>query len=363
MRKSRSVILWRGIGSLALLFVSCGGSDGPSGETSESLEKEVPVEIMTIEKGTLTQKITATGSVAAWREVMVGSETSGRITQWWVDVGDWRDAGEPIAQVDDELRRLAVEQGKAQLLMGEAQHERAEQDLARGESLYTERSIASVDIDGARLQEKIARANLDQTRAALRMAERHLRDTVIRSPIAGRVAQRLVEIGEMVAPGTPVATIVDITKVKVLIGVSEEDIVRVHKGQRVWVTVDAYPDRVFEGAAATVGITADPGTRSFTMEIEIDNQDEALKPGMVARTEIVFQHYKEVIVVSQGAIVKRGEEKVVFVSDGDRARRRTVHLGPQEDQRVIVTSGLRVGDRLILLGQNELEDGTRIRVR
>ena len=188
-------------------------------------------------------------------------------------------------------------------------------------------------------------------------------DTQVRSPINGKVAVRYVDVGERVAPGAPIATVVDLSRVNVRIMVSETEIAKVSVGQKATLTVAAYPDERFEGKVSKVGLKADFQSRSFPVEILVPrNPDEALKAGMIARVEVAVRTYADVLLIPQDAVLDRSGEKSVYVVGSNRAAKRSLILGRRWDERVVVERGLKAGDRLVVAGQEKLSEGTKVGV-
>ncbi len=346
---------------IAILMVSCGKSDKEEGTSTRGA---IPVEVQTLRHTTLTETLSAVGTVEAWHDVTVSSESSGKVVAIYADEGDHRKKGEVIIGLDDEMNTLMVAQSEAQLLIAKAGYEKAKRDLKRSEELFGTKGISESQVEMVRLQAETAESSLKSAQVALDIARRQLRDTRIRSPIDGKVAERYVDIGEMVGPGTPVAVMVDIRHVKVKISVSEEDVSKLRVGQMVHLTVDAYPDEFFEGKISKVGLKADFRTRSFPVEIEVpQNPDEKLKPGMIARIEVEIRNYKDLLLVPQDALIDRSGWKIGYVVINDKAVERSVVLGRQWETQVEVEGGLREDDQLVVTGQENLKDGVEVEVR
>jgi len=348
----------------AALAVSYTKSQGQKADDVEFSEEAVPVEVQTVKRTTLTQTISTVGTVEAWHDVTVSAEGAGKVVEVRADEGDAVGRGDTIVRLDDELSALGVAQADAQVAMAMANHKKAKRDLKRNEELFGTKDISESQIEMARLAVETAEAGLKSAEVALKMARRQLADTKVKSPIRGKVAERHVDIGEMVSPGMPVATVVDLSRIRVEVTVSEEEIAQIAEGQRAYLTVDAYPDERFEGTVSMVGLKADRQTRSFPVDIEVpDNRGEKLKSGMIARTEIEIKTYSDVLLILQDAIVERMGEKIVYVVENDRAARRPLILGRRSDERIVVEGGLVEGDRLVVAGQERLSAGKQVKVR
>lgn len=322
------------------------------------------VEITPAATHQLTQVVSAVGTVSALNDVVVSSETAGRVTGVSAQVGDRVRAGQTLVTVDNELKAIAVEQAKAQLLAAETQRTKARGDFERGERLFAAGDISTVELETYRLGFRSAEASFAGAQVGLRHAERQLHDTRIASPIGGYVASRLVDVGEMVAPGREIANIVDLSRAKVKLTVREEDIVGVHRGQAAHVTVDARPGHAFAATVLSVGRKAEtPGGHSYPVEVVIDSGGaELLKVGMFARVDIRTETRASVLAVSKEALVGDDTDPAVFVAENGFARRRSVTLGLRAGELQEIVSGLRAGEPVITFGHRKLRDGSPVLV-
>ncbi|MDR7416085.1 MAG: efflux RND transporter periplasmic adaptor subunit [Armatimonadota bacterium] len=250
-------------------------------------------------------------------------------------------AQQAAAEAALEQARSALEGARAALRAAEAQ--RAQSSARRQDVLQ-------------------AKAAVDQARSAVRLAEQQLQNTWIRSPLEGVVVQRSVDPGEWVAPGMPVLVVADLAQVRVQLEVSEREIRRVRRGQPVEVTVDALPGRVFQGRVTRWSEAASTRTRTFTVEVELPNPHRLLRPGMFGRGTIVVAEVRGAVLVPAEAVVSTGGRPSVWVVEGGRARLRPVRIGLREGGSVQVF-GLRTGERVVVLGQDRLQDGVPVIVR
>lgn len=352
---------------MVILISSCNHSgDSPAEQASQSevQGQVVPVEIHHIRSGEIAEVVTATGTIQPFREAYVSSEASGRITHINVEVGDRVQAGNLLVQLDNELSRLSVDQAEAQKLQTRATYEKAEKDLARHEKLFSDGSITEFELETAKVTKDVSESNYLLSDASLRMARRQFADTRITSPIAGIVAERAVDVGETVAPGTPVAKIVDMKRLRVKIGLSEEQIVKVHPGQNVMLTVAAYPRIPIQGEVFTVGPEASSDTRTFPVEITIPNSaDYPLKSGMVARVELAVDVIQDVPIIPRDAILERAGDYIAFVINNTKAERRVLDLGAQSGDMVEIRRGITSGEDVVVIGQENLSDGTTVAIQ
>ena len=162
--------------------------------------------------------------------------------------------------------------------------------------------------------------------------------------------------------GAPLARIVQVHKVKVSVGIPERDISFFAEGNTATVTLDALQGRSFAGVIHRIATTAEAATLTFIAEIEVDNPDGAIKPGMVARVALVRKSYPDSIIVPLFSILSLENMRFVFVEENGAAHGRPIQVGVLQDNTIQVTEGLRAGDRLIVSGQRDLKDGDPVNV-
>jgi RND family efflux transporter MFP subunit len=188
----------------------------------------------------------------------------------------------------------------------------------------------------------------------------------VAAPISGVLEARPIEIGTMVGVGTPVARIVQVDPIKVIAGVPERFAGLVESSSRAIVTFEALGSERYDADVRYVGATVNPSNRTFEVELSIPNRERAIKPEMVANVQVVLREREDAIVIPQEAVVRVEEGFVAFVvtdRDGESmAEVRSVRLGPAQRNQLVVEEGLAAGDRLIVLGQNQVADGDHVRV-
>jgi len=172
-----------------------------------------------------------------------------------------------------------------------------------------------------------------------------------------------IDVGEFVDRGNPVADIVNVDKIKINVNVPELDVRYLRTGQKALVTIDAFPDRRLSGTIDFVAYKADPATKTFNVRVLIDNQARDIRPGMIARLAFLRRVIPGALVVPLFALVDKGGERIVFVEKDGVAYARTVSIGVIEEDRIQIREGLEAGDRVIVSGQREVEEGMQVQVR
>ena len=349
------------LGVLAVVFVLVlvvGGCGPGKKEGDDEVEVRIPVVTQPVTERDVDFTVTVLGTVEAWREVTVSAKTSGQILELNFEKGQTvypKPAGD--ANVDTTPAPLAVleqEEYKLRWLEAEAALTDAKTTYERTKKLYEQGGAVQSEYDTAKSLFEVARARRD-------LAKKAYDDTVVYSPIEGTVVAKPVEAGELVGPGTPLATVADIRKVKVVTSISESDSPYVKLGQVCPVRIDALPERAFEGAIIYKSIKADRMTRSFPVELEVDNADGALAIGMVARVTVTLRTEPDAITVPLDALVYWENTLGVFVVEDDAtAAFRPLTLGARSGDEVVVVDGLSAGEELVVVGQGGLRPGRRV---
>ncbi|MEW6263703.1 MAG: efflux RND transporter periplasmic adaptor subunit [Thermodesulfobacteriota bacterium] len=344
-----------------------------------------------VQRGSITTTVTATGNLNAVKTVLVGTQVSGRIQEIYVDFNSPVTKGQPVAQIDAALLEAQVEQARGAYLVAEANLEKAKvaaaeakrawernrQMVGRGVIAQSEFDALQAAYDSARAAVKAAEGSVVQTRGAYDQARANLAYSTIRSPVDGIVVSRNVDVGQTVAASfqTPTLfTIVqDLAEMQIETNVDEADIGRVRENQTAYFTVDAYPDRRFEGRVVQIRNSPQvtQNVVTYIVIIEVANQNLLLKPGLTANVVIETARKDNVLTLPVAALrfrpktgardegsgsgpsarpVREGPGQRVYVPDRDRAPRPvTVRTGLGGDGRVELLSGnLKEGDEVII---------------
>jgi len=340
-----------------LLVLGCGGSEK---DPNEDAELRVPVVTRTVVRRDVPFTVTTLGTVKAWKEVTVSAKTSGQILKLNFDKGD-RVYPKPPTDGPDEggttvqpLAELEQEEYTLRLAQAAAAFSDAKTTFERTARLFEQGSAVQSEYDKAKAAYDVAKAGYD-------LAEKQYRDTIVYSPIEGTVIARPVEVGELVAPGTPIATVADVRRVKIVASVAESDSPHIEAGAVCPVTIDALPGRALTATVIYKAIKADPMSRCFPVELEVDNADSALAIGMVARVTFTLTVEPKVISVPIDALTYWEQTKGVFVVDAEgTASFRVLTFGKRCGDEVIVTDGLEAGDEIVVSGQESLRPGSTV---
>ena len=295
------MILWAGAGLLLQWGCGTGEADTP-GET----------QVAVVERGSLRITAEATGTVEPVRKVEVKSKASGEILRLHVDVGDVVAPGALLAEVDPRDVKNRYDQAVADLEVAQSRADIARAQLGRSEELSAAGVITDQELDAARLEQSNAQANLIKARTNKELAELQLSDVTIRAPMAGTILQKNVEEGgviqsasQNVSGGTALYVMAALEQMQVRTLVDETDMGDIHPGMVASVRVEAFPDRVFQGAVQKIEPQAvvQQNVTMFPVIVTLDNRAGLLKPGMNAEVEILVSEAVDVLLAPNNAIV------------------------------------------------------------
>ena len=322
-----------------------------------------------VQKGTISNSITATGTIEPVTEVEVGTQVSGIIDKIYVDYNSVVKAGQVIAEMDRVTLISDLESAQATFDGAEAEYVYQEKLYERNKTLHSKQLISDTEFEQNEYNYRRAKSTYDQTKAALAKAQRNLSYTIITSPINGVVTSREVEEGQTVASGFETPTLftiaADLTKMQVVADVDEADIAGVKDGAKVTFTVDAYPTQTFEGTVRQVRLspTVTSNVVVYTVVIDVDNSDLKLKPGMTAFVTILISEKVDVWKVQNSALILRNFDGIVEApGDATPADHLAIQRMVNGEQTVVLVpyeKGLVTATETEIIS-DEIQDGDRI---
>ncbi len=401
--------------SLALLIGACSGSKAQSNKTANANAQAPQVVEVTTSPAIqrqLPRFLEATGSLAADEQTEVAPAVSGKVVSVGVDLGTFVQQGTVLVRLDDRDSRIRYEQATAQVAQAQASVrqaeariglrpgqafdaervaevgaarvalELAEKQLRRFERLLESGDVSRSDYDQQRAQRDqlrqqyevaltqarqnyaavhTARAAVDAAQTQVASARKAIADAVVAAPISGFVADRPADIGEYVTPSSKIATIVRTNPLRMRIDIPEQAVGSVQVGQSVSVTVSAYPDRTFSGRVHHISPSVTPNSRTLTVEAEVDNGDNLLKPGQFGTVRILLPQSEPAVLVPLRAVrTEAGTSRVYVIRDG-RAEQRIVQLGQTEGDLVEIRTGLAADEVVATSNVEMLSDGMSVR--
>ena len=356
--------------SILLLALSVGACGGDSqGSTAEGASGVTLGEVRTrvgtarAQSARLSLDRDYTGVVTPFRKAMVAAEVGGRVVERLVEPGDLVSEGDALIVLDDARARIAKDRAEASLEARRVELVDATRNLERGQQLAQSGAISDRELDALSLVSDRARAALQVGEAALRDAAKNLEDTRVLAPFDGRVEVVSVQVGDFLAPGRNVASVIDFSKARVRVGVTAGEAASLSPGTPVRIGFEAIRRGSVEGQIKSVGHSAaDQGM--FPVEVWIEGEAASgLREGMVASVALSSARKSPQIVVPASAVFRRDGATHVFRVEADsRARLVAVTTGLASGGRVEITSGLSVGDEVITHGQFALGDGAPVEV-
>ena len=319
-------------------------------ETNPSDQKqsygEVPVSTTAVKKMQLINTISLVGVVNASNDVNVISEAQGLVVDVKVKVGDYVKSGSVLFQIDDVIMQSNLASAEINFL-------KVKRDFERSETLYQENSISAAQLDLARLGMKAAESQLT-------LVKKQLNDTKIKAPISGTINKRMVDLGTMVSGGTPVANIVDISTLKVLLNISEKDAFQIKTGEQTEITTDVYPGVKFYGRVDNIASKSDEA-HTYPVEIKLSNNNQhPLKAGMFARVNFASQNSSESLAIPRESIVGSIKDARVYTIQNQIAKLKNVVVGKSSGNFLEILSGLSENDIVVINGQNNLSDNSKV---
>lgn len=360
MKTTKIPFLTLALALVTLTAVGCGGGDRPTAPADARTPMSVEIGVAAlVEMPRITE---ATGSVHAWSRVSPGTKIMGRIERVPVREGDRVRRGEVLAELEKRDLEAAMEQAKAAVVMAETNLENAAAQYRRMTDLHERGSVTDKNFEDASARYHVTTAAVQQARANLAAAEVALSYAEIRSPVDGWVIARMAEPGNMTAPGQPLFTVEELSRVKVIAKVPETDVVGVEEGSPVTVDVEVLGE-TWDLEVDRVIPSGDPRSRTYQVQVILPNPDGRLKAGMFARATFPAGS-REAVGVPAGSVVRRGQLEGLFVVDDDsRARLRWVRLGREAGDVVEVISGLQAGERFVVDPPTGLSDDSPVAAR
>ena len=307
-----------------------------------------PVTVSTVERKAVSNNIELVGTIVGENDVQVISEAQGKVTGIYANVGDYKSAGSLIAQLDDELKESAYQTAQVNF-------EKSKKDFERYDALYKNKSVSDVQYE----QAKLAYYNAQSMYVA---AKKDYENTKITAPISGIITARNIDMGTFVNRNMPVANIVDISRLKVKVGVAEMDVFSLKKGDKVTVTTDVYPGVKFSGSISTISDKGDQA-HNYPVEISLVNSKEhPLKSGMFGKVTFISGTTEPKLIVSRDALLGSIKNPQVFVVENGLVHLKDVTVGSTYDNNLEVIKGLKAGDKVVVNGQNNLEENTAVYV-
>jgi len=306
------------------------------------------VEAVGVKTATLSQGITAVGTLRSDESVVIRPEVAGRIAEILFQEGKPVRKGATLVRFDASVQRAELQQAEANLNLNKNK-------LDRAIDLQTKGFISSQAKDEAENNFRVAQAAYDLASAKLTKLE-------IKAPFSGTVGLRSVSVGDYIRDGQDIANLEALDPLKVDFRVPEIFLKQVAANQSLQVNLDAFPNQAFEGKVLAINPLLDVNGRSIVIRAVVKNADARLRPGMFARVRLLTSNVQDAITIPEQALLPQGEDFYVFrVADG-RASRVKVEIGQRREGVVEILRGVSKGDVIVTAGQLKIRDGAAVKV-
>jgi membrane fusion protein, multidrug efflux system len=315
---------------------------------NSGLSNIVNVNVAEVIESETSHTLDLTGILSPESEINIAAQTQGQITSINFELGQYKVQGSTIAVIDNELKQLAVKSAR----LNESKLKR---DLERYQNLYDGGTTTEQQLDEIRNAYESAVIQLKQ-------AEKQLSDATVTAPFSGVITQRLSEQGAFVNIGTPIASIIDISKLKIKINVSESNIYQINKGDQATVSIDIFPNVEFKG---TVTFISDRGDdyHNYPVEVVIPNSKQyPLKAGTFANVRINIPGTAKALSIPREALIGSTQDASVYVVENNKAILRQITVINSNGANLPVLSGLIKGEKVVVTGQINLVDGKHVNI-
>jgi len=328
---------------MLLVLASCSEAGGGNGQRRPPLVSAAPV-VST----PFVNRIEAVGTARAREQVTLSAPVTERIVRINFQDGGYVRAGQVIAE-------LAQGQESAQLSEARARAREADQQLRRLQSLKSSGFATNASVDAQLAAAATARAQAAEATASIG-------DRIVRAPFSGWASLRTISAGAVVSAGTPIATISDISEIKLDFPVPETLLSAIAPGQSIDAKAAAFPDRSFRGEIATIDPVIDPATRSVMVRAILPNPDNRLKPGMLL-TVTIESAARFAPAVPELAVVGQGDQRFLFVVGADgKVKRTPVRTGVRDRGMIEIVDGAKPGEKVVSEGIVKVSDGMEVRL-
>ena len=346
--------------SVAALIVAVGAasywagtrSNGAPAATAAAPAKAAPpgivVEASKVQVVNLPQAITAVGSLRSDETIIVRPEIAGRVSRIHFREGERVAKDTVLVKLDDSVQQADLERARANLKLSKTKHERAIDLRDKG-------FLSSQALDESENNLRVAQADAE-------LMEARSSKTTIRAPFAGTIGLRQVSIGDYVKEGQDIVNLESLDALKVDFRVPELALSQVRDGQTLQITLDAMPDRAYDGRVVAINPLIDANGRAIVIRAQVPNVDGKLRPGMFARVRLFTSGMKDTLVVPEESLFPVGDDKYVYKVVDNKALRQKIEIGARRDGKVEVLNGLTPTDVVVTAGALKLREGVAVQL-
>ncbi len=304
--------------------------------------------VMLVKPTTISNRLNLPGSVEAWTKLDLTIKIAGTIEEVMVREGDRVHKGEVLLKIESDDYRIALERAQAAYKLAKADYE-------RDKTVYDKGVIPPAELEARETGMETAKADLDNAKL---MYERCL----VKAPIDGVVRRLDAKVGMFLGVGDPLGEILQIDRVKAVIGIPESDVTAVRVLDTVDVNIKALDNRTVTGKRYFISSSPETMARLYRLELELENPDHSILPGMFVRADIVKQRHDQALSIPFYSIISRNDEQYVFVEKDGVVEKRDVKTGIMEQWMIEIVEGLEPGEHVVVEGHRDVEDGRSVKV-
>jgi len=313
-----------------------------------AVQNDISVTVASAEMKETNSNLELVGTAQACKEVSIASESSGKIVKVNFKMGDYVTKGKVLAKIDDTYKRLAYENAKLN-------YNKYKEDYERYQTMRKGDAVSDTQLRDIKL-------GYDNASIQLENALKQWNDTRIEAPFSGFIIAQNTELGAFVNPGTIIASIADISSLKVVLDVSESNAYELHQGQMVSVTTDVHPEAIYKGIISSI---SPKSSASHTYPVEVlisNNKKDKLKAGTYVGVSVNMGQSGKALMIPRDAIVSSVKDPSVYVINGQTAQLVKISTGRSYSSNLEVVSGLKEGAKVVTNGQINLTDGAKVSI-
>jgi RND family efflux transporter MFP subunit len=331
-------------------------------EVTDTQQKPLLVKAELPQKSTLAKYFNYKGSVSAWKTANIVPDAAGRVGRILKKQGDKVGQGELLATLDMTSLELMQKQARAAMAVAQTAYQNAKLNAERMKKMLENKAISQMQYENTQLALDAADTQMKSAKANLDLVDYTAKNAYMKAPFAGIIAAKNMEEGDMINPmmgmGQSILTLMDLSRVKITVDVPAEEVERVRIGQKCLVTISSRPGEEFMGEVYSKNLAADPLSKTFKVEIKVENPEMKIKAGVYADIAIEYIRKENIYMLPISALL--AGDKEVMVNDNGVAHKRAVRIGEKDDTRFELLSGVNPGELVLTEGSYDLKDGTAI---
>jgi RND family efflux transporter MFP subunit len=324
--------------------------------------------VSSAQSDTVIKQVPLSGTVTSARIAQLSSEISGLVEKVNVEVGDSIQTGAVLIELDREIEEFTLEALRAATAQVQAELADAKRRYQDAKRLRQQKSISENELRLLEAEVEVDAATLKQKRAEERRQQARVDRHTLRAPFSGVISDRRTETGEWIEPGTPVITLIAVDDLRIEMRVPQEFYNRIDRNSRVRVTLDALPEREFEGVIDAIVPVSDASSRTFLIHVRIDAGDAVVTPGMSAHGQLRLSTGRQGVVISRDAILRYPDGRVtVWVinpgSEPPTVAEKRVTTGHSFNGLITIREGLKADEVVVVRGNESLQEGQQVRIQ